>query len=415
MRRDDLCKADDAHWKALSLEAQEKGGVSEATLAVQQSHYKAAVARALSFGYIYKTADEMYEDRDVENVIERVQLLRSQFDISQEPPPPRETNALLGGLKAPQPPAMIVTSCFQLYIDEIEFDALLKKSPAQKRSWENSKRIAVTYFVDVIGDLNMSDITREHAIEFRNWWARRIKKGDENGKRPTPYTANRRIGTMRTLYDKYFSYIGEEDRPNPFRKLSFKDTKTKKRPPFSTKWMRTRILTPGALDGLNSEARGILLAMVETGARPSEICNLRHENIHLDVPIPFIEIHEQDNREVKATASNREIPLIGISLKAMQANPNGFPRYYDKDTVLSNVLMKYFKENNLLESDKHKIYSIRHSFEDRMLEAGIDHDLRCTLMGHKLKRPAYGSGGSLDYRRDELFKIVHPYSNALEV
>lgn len=415
MRRDDLFKADNAYWNALALEAMEQGGVSEATLKVKQSHYKAAVARALSFGYIYKTADEMYEERDVDAVIERVQTLKSQFDVTQQTPPTREANALLGGLTAPKSPTMSVTSCFQLYIDEIEFDALLKKSPAQKRSWENSKRIAITYFVEVIGDINMTDITRDHAIEFRNWWAKRIRIGDENGKRPTPYTANRRIGTMRTLFDKYFSYIGEEDRPNPFRKLSFKDTKTKKRPPFSTKWIREKVLNPGYLDGLNPEARGVLLAMIETGARPSEICNLRPENIHLNVPVPYIEIREQDNREVKASASNREIPLVGISLEAMKANPRGFPRYYDKDTVLSNVLMKYFKENNLLESDKHKIYSIRHSFEDRMLEAGIDHDLRCTLMGHKLKRPSYGSGGSIDYRRDELLKIVHPFSSELEV
>jgi len=75
--------------------------------------------------------------------------------------------------------------------------------------------------------------------------------------------------------------------------------------------------------------------------------------------------------------------------------------------------MKFFQDNSLLESEKHTIYSVRHSFEDRMLEAGIDHDLRCTLMGHKLKRPLYGSGGSLSYKRDELSKIVHPYEDKL--
>jgi len=43
-----------------------------------------------------------------------------------------------------------------------------------------------------------------------------------------------------------------------------------------------------------------------------------------------------------------------------------------------------------------------------MLEAGLDYDLRCLLMGHKNTRPQYGDGGSLAYRRDELMKICHP-------
>ena len=245
-------------------------------------------------------------------------------------------------------------------MDEIEFDAQLKKSPAQRRSWENSKRIGINYFIEAIGDLNMTDITREHAIEFRNWWAKRIKQGDENGKRPTPYTANRRIGSLRTLYEKYFAYVGQEDRGNPFRKLSFKDTKTKKRPPFSVDWVRSKILNSNALSGLNKEAKSIVLTLIETGARPSEICNLRAENIHLDCPVPYIEIIEQSNREVKASASNRTIPLVGISLEAMKSYPNGFPRYFDKDTHLSNTLMGYFKDNGLLESDKHKILSLIH-------------------------------------------------------
>jgi len=45
-----------------------------------------------------------------------------------------------------------------------------------------------------------------------------------------------------------------------------------------------------------------------------------------------------------------------------------------------------------------------------MLEAGLDYGLRCTLMGHKNNRPQYGDGGSMDYRRKELMKIVHPVS-----
>lgn len=60
----------------------------------------------------------------------------------------------------------------------------------------------------------------------------------------------------------------------------------------------------------------------------------------------------------------------------------------------------------------HRLYSLRHSFEKRMLEAGLDYGLRCLLMGHKNSRPSYGDGGSMEYRRDELLKISHPISNS---
>ena len=48
-----------------------------------------------------------------------------------------------------------------------------------------------------------------------------------------------------------------------------------------------------------------------------------------------------------------------------------------------------------------------------MKEAGIDFELRCLLMGHDNKRPEYGTGGSLEYRRTELMKIAHPFPRAL--
>ena len=100
--------------------------------------------------------------------------------------------------------------------------------------------------------------------------------------------------------------------------------------------------------------------------------------------------------------------MVGVSLEAMRKAPNGFPHYRDKSELLSASLMKAFKSRELFPTPDHRIYSFRHSFEKRMLEAGIDYGLRCILMGHHNTRPSYGDGGALSYRRDELLKIVHP-------
>ena len=171
--------------------------------------------------------------------------------------------------------------------------------------------------------------------------------------------------------------------------------------------MSKKILKPGVFDGLNNQAKLIVYALIETGCRPSEIANLTAEDIHLDVDVPYISIRPKAKRQLKSKSSKRDIPLVGVSLEAIKQAPDGFPHYRDKSSLLSSSLMKAFRVRNLLETERHTIYSFRHAFEKRMLEGGLDYGLRCTLMGHKNSRPEYGDGGSLEFRRDELLKITH--------
>jgi integrase len=142
---------------------------------------------------------------------------------------------------------------------------------------------------------------------------------------------------------------------------------------------------------LNEQARDIALVMVNTGARLSEVANLTRQVIHLDnVDVSHIEISGED-RELKTSASERKIPLVGVSLAAMKKNPDGFPRYADKPG-LSGTLNAYLRENGLLEGAA-TIYSLRHSFEDRQLVAEVDERIRRDLMGHALGgRQRYGAG-----------------------
>jgi len=98
-----------------------------------------------------------------------------------------------------------------------------------------------------------------------------------------------------------------------------------------------------------------------------------------------------------------------VALEAMRKAPDGFPNYFDNATALSNLLNRAFKARGLFPTPEHRLYSFRHSFEKRMLEAGLDYGLRCTLMGHQNNRPQYGDGGSLAFRKSELAKIRHQF------
>ncbi|MEM6651844.1 MAG: tyrosine-type recombinase/integrase [Pseudomonadota bacterium] len=407
LRRDAQVQADDLFWASLiDIDGDPTEEGARRARDVAHGRYKAASLRALARGFTYASASELAERADIGDLVDRFRSVEDKDRGKPSAAEEAEAEAVLGGVDAPP---LKISEAFDLYCEEIAIDELLSKSEMQKRLWKKTKKRGIQYFIDLVGDKPITSVTRQDARQYYNWWKDRLLP--QPGKTPlSPNTANRDIGNVRVLFDAYFKHIGEEDRQNPFRNLSFKSKKSKgKVLPFEDEWVRKRILVPGQFDGINAEARHIMFALIETGCRPGEIGNLLEEDIILDHEVPHIKIRPKSNREIKTDASAREIPLIGVSLEAMKAFPKGFPRYRDKPDLLSANLMKAFEARKLFPSSKHKIYSFRHSFEKRMLEAGIDNDLRLTLMGHTNKRPAYGDGGSLAFRRDELLKIVHPF------
>ena len=79
----------------------------------------------------------------------------------------------------------------------------------------------------------------------------------------------------------------------------------------------------------------------------------------------------------------------------MKECPEGFPRYFDKAGV-SGTVNCYFDDHGLRQPPDHSLYSLRHSFEDRMLREGIDYRIRKDLMGQRLNGEIYGEGATLD-------------------
>lgn len=322
--------------------------------------------------------------------------------------------------------ALLSSAPFTPFTPEVEgrpvptwvYSALLGNDTVYWALTKNARRQLEEAFdarADLIGNLPSEEQTFVRSLVEGFLPASRRLSGVNNegsaGHSPVaPNTANRHIGNIRSLYGDYFKHVGEEERPNPFRNMHFKAKARTEVPPYSSEWVRTKVLAPGATRKWRPELQLITLMLIETGCRPSEIINLRVEDFHIDEPVPYISIRARTDREVKTDTSERDIPLVGISLEAARrAAPRAFAHYYDKGELFSANMMKNFRNRGLLESPDHKIYSFRHAFEKRMQEANIDYGLRCLLMGHKTTRPVYGDGGSLAYRRAELLKIVHPF------
>lgn len=122
--------------------------------------------------------------------------------------------------------------------------------------------------------------------------------------------------------------------------------------------------------------------------------------------IPHLIVRSRLGRAIKNKNSKRMIPLVGVSLEVMREFPDGFPTYRDNDAGLSSTVNKYLRANGLMESDDHVVYSLRHSFEDRLLRAGVDDRVRRDLMGHSLNRERYGQGGGLAFKAEMLQRIA---------
>jgi integrase len=346
---------------------------------------------AASFGLTYKPMRDV-ADLLLEELLARVELLqRRDGSINFAAAP-----AVLGAIDVP---SITVSEALEEYW-KLTPDRVRGKSEDQKRRWANPRKKAVRNFIDVVGDLPLADLKRVHFLEYRTWWMERMAEESL-----TPNSANKDLihlaDVLKTVNElKGFGY------ELPLQKLTLKEGEKAERLPFSDAWIKDRLLAPGALSGLNAEARAILIGMINTGYRPSEAAGLTADRIRLDHEVPHIVIAPDDTRQIKNKTSRREIPLTGVSLEAFRAFPAGFAHYREKPATLSATVNKYLRENGLMESDRHVMYSLRHSFEDRMLRGRIDERLRRELMGHSLGREKYGQAGGLAFKFGELSRIA---------
>lgn len=312
-------------------------------------------------------------------------------------------DALLGGVEKPK---LTTDKVLDQYWD-LAADKIRGKTRDQLRRYKNPRIKAFKLFHEVNGPVVVSEISRDHMLRYREFLMERI-----NSDGLSPASANKDLlhfcGPINYLND-----MNDWRLDLPFQKLSFKEGPKSQRATFSTDWIRNQILGAGRLDNLNDQARRIVQIMINTGARPSEIAGTKLSHFDLTANIPLMYILPED-RQLKNDHSRRAIPLVGISLEAARKAVIGaqkanrdevFPRYFGKDKI-SAAVNSFFVDNGLKETPETTLYSIRHNFEDRLLEADVPDRVRSDLFGHSYQRQKYGTGGGHELRHKALQKIA---------
>lgn len=351
-----------------------------------------AVEIARLHGFSYLTADQIAQ-KDNAEIIRRVETL-PEAELEDE----SKVSALLG---AYDHNALSITAALEHFF-EFQLPNLSNKSENQIRKWKNPRIKAVGNFVSVIGDLPVDQINRDHILTLRAWWFDRVQ---EEGL--SPDSPNKDFTHLRSL----LSFIRDDKKidlniEHMFSRIRFASV-VSSRPPFPTSFIENELLDLGKLAGLHKECQLFLFAMADTGARPSELLGLdaSSSDIRLDCTIPYIHIRPKDKRALKTVQSERQIPLVGSALYAFKNLPEGFEHYFGKADQLSANINKYLRDHGLLPTDDHSIYSLRHSFEDRLTAVEPPEKVQAALMGHKYHRPRYGKGPSLEQKKEWLNKI----------
>jgi integrase len=370
----------EAYWRGL-----EEGKAQEAI-----DRYTRARKQARAFGFEYVETPQLVE-RPSAYVLERLEKLVTTKTLD-------DASARTAVLGYENRPVVKLSEVFSRFEHQTR-NEVKDMSPDQLRRWKNGYSLSMADLITAIGDKDVTAISHTDILDYLDWLEGRVDEGDI-----IPKTANKYIGRASTM----LKTINRKLRlgiPDLFSGMRLQGGKNEVRPPFPTEFVQDRILAEGALMGLNDEARRAVFLIADSGLRLSEAVNLNETTIFLECSVPYVKVMP-DGRRVKTPDSIREIPLVGTALAAMRLHPKGFPRYQDKGASFSAYVNGYLKDAGLRPTPKHTVYSLRHTFKDRLIALKEQDSMIEALMGHADDHPKYGAGPSLELKLEVLQRIA---------
>lgn len=241
-------------------------------------------------GFRFLSADKV-ADEPLTEILARVETARSANGTIDRV----EAAALLGAVDEPQ----LMLSELVSHVEALSTSDNRYKNANQLRLWRNPRKRALTNLIEAIGgDIAVVQVTAEHARRHKQWWKRRVNNGEV-----TAETATKDFNYISGMLSRFYDDLDVENPPRPYLGISLRDKfrSTAQKSEVPSKWILEKWLAPGALDGLNAQARDILLISVETGCRQSEIHDLPASSFHLSGDFPHLSIEHVEHTVICPT------------------------------------------------------------------------------------------------------------------
>jgi integrase len=260
----------------------------------------------------------------------------------------------------------------------------------------------VGYVIEHLGDRPLDTYLSSDASAFRDWLISR----DLN------LTSVKRIfGTVRAVVTLAISESGLNC-INAFSKTFLPTHEKQKRATIDLANIRK---VQQVCFQMGDDRRLLVALISDTGLRLSEALGLCWDDVHLDHEYPHIALKEHPWRPLKTTSSKRLLPLVGCALEAVKllhkhrSTPFLFNSYTNAKQCNGNscsaALNKWLKQY----VPDAVMHSFRHTFRDRLRNAGVQSEVIDQLGGWSKQSvgQGYGDGYSLRNLYQETRKITY--------
>lgn len=344
-------------------------------------------------------------------IVERyIDITAARLDIARK---------VLERLKAPPTPKMVAAFESTMTVTTL-LDKFLKTNKKTKDT-ERQYRAAVSLYLENQSDLPITQVTRQHARDYRDYLHSRADL--------TYGTCDQRLKKLRALF--HFG-ASEIQIPNPFKDIAV-DANTKEGhgneldrsfvPPEILNITLTEILPTF---GPNNSFRWPYLVCFFTGARIEEVCGLRMDEVgeHWGVNCIHIRPRKEDNRTIKKVEA-RYTPI-----HAFLWNELGFGKFVEDRRKAEKVMLFDFPQwrkkfysaqfqermtvmrrpiESARDIDLGDQHALRHNLNTLLMAAGVRDEYRQLILGHAVKgrtNAGYGTkDATLEHLRDALGQI----------
>ena len=285
--------------------------------------------------------------------------------------------------------------------DALDSYLRLKGAGRSKTFFQGAER-AVGYLAEVTDAEELSSLSAADAARFRDYLI---------GKGMTAASVRRVFGTVKAITNLAIREYGLAC-PNVFANVFIPDDeKASIRSPIPDENL---CAIQKECFELDDDVRWLVALISDTGMRLAEAAGLLVSDIKLDNDVLHITLRKHPWRSLKTKGSERDIPLVGMSLWAARRivenqQDFAFPRYTDGSgcnaSSASAAINKWLKPRV---PDGCVVHSFRHSLRDRLRRVECPSDIADAIGGWATAGVGqkYGSGYGLEVKARWMDRIA---------